>query len=532
MRGEKIMPSTQNAVNNHEYRSVPINSLAESATNPRKRFDATSLEELAASFKAQGILAPLLVRELEESKYEVVAGARRLRAAKLAELEKLPVRVVKLTDAEAIEAQCVENLQREDIHPLEEALGFKSLLELGEPAYTIATIASRAGKSEAYVYGRIRLADLIPPVAEAFLKDQITIGHALLIAKLPASQQQEAFSAAFRGLWTSEGNSQVLIPVRELAAWIESNILLQLASAPFDKQDETLVPEAGSCANCPKRTGFNKLLFPDVRKDSCTSPDCFRAKIDASVKKTLETKPRLIQISAAWNSRAGAPLGRNHYVELEIKKAKPNGASSKLSPVQKPCDKMTEAIVMDGGKRGQVVKVCADPACRVHHPDTPSPQQVERERVEERKRIEKEKLAITTRHRVLATILQRVSAPLKKADLLTVAHYLIGHLSYSQVPALAKRHKVETKIDSASAQELLTKQVGKYEEAELCKLLLEISLLDSAYQRGTASREDVLMDTAKRYRVDSEKLHKTVAKELATKREKQTNKPKTRKTQA
>jgi hypothetical protein len=108
MRGEKIMPSTQNAVNNHEYRSVPITALAESATNPRKRFDAKSLEELAASFKTQGILAPLLVRELEESKYEVVAGARRLRAAKLAELEKLPVRVVKLTDAEAIEAQCVE----------------------------------------------------------------------------------------------------------------------------------------------------------------------------------------------------------------------------------------------------------------------------------------------------------------------------------------------------------------------------------------------------------------------------------------
>jgi ParB family chromosome partitioning protein len=418
-----------------------------------KRFDAKSLEELAASFKTQGILAPLLVRELEESKYEVVAGARRLRAAKLAELEKLPVRVVKLTDAEAIEAQCVENLQREDIHPLEEALGFKSLLELGEPVYTIGTIASRAGKSEAYIYGRVRLADLIPPVAEAFLKDQITIGHALLIAKLPASQQQEAFSAPFRGLWTSEGNSQVLIPVRELAAWTESNIWLQLASAPFDKQDETLVPEAGSCVNCPKRTGFNKLLLPDVRKDSCTSPDCFRAKIDASVKKTLETKPQLIQISAAWNSREGAPLGRDQYVELEIKKTKPNGASAKLSAVQKPCDKMAEAIVMDGGKRGQVVKVCADLACRTHHPNTPSPQQVERERAEERKRIEKEKLAITTRHRILATILQRMSAPLKKADLLAVAHYLICHLSYSQVPALAKRHKVEAKKDSASAHD-------------------------------------------------------------------------------
>ena len=298
---------------------------------------------------------------------------------------------------------------------------------------------------------------------------------------------------------------------------------------PFDKQDETLVPEAGSCVNCPKRTGFNKLLFPDVRKDSCTSPDCFRAKIDASVKKTLETKPQLIQIPAAWNSREGATLGRNQYVELEIKKTKPNGGGPKLSASQKPCEKMAEAIVMDGGKRGQVVKVCADPACRIHHPNTPSPQQVERERAEERKRIEREKLAITTRHRVLATILQRVSAPLKKADLLAVANYLIGHLSYSQVPALAKRHKVEGKKDAASAQELLAKQVGTYDEAELCKLLLEISLLDSAYQRSTASRNDVLMDASKRYRVDTEKLQKAVAKELAAKRDKKTRvKPKAR----
>ena len=313
-----------------------------------------------------------------------------------------------------------------------------------------------------------------------------------------------------------------------LAAWIESNILLQLASAPFDKQDETLVPEAGSCANCPKRTGFNKLLFPDVRKDSCTSPDCFRAKIDACVKKTLETKPQLIQISAAWNSREGAPLGRNQYVELEIKKAKGNGASTKLPANQKPCEKMAEAIVMDGGKRGQVVKVCADPACRVHHPNTPSPQQVERERAEERKRIEKEKLAITTRHRVLATILQRVSAPLKKADLLAVAHCLIGHLSYSQVPALAKRHKAEEKKGSAGPQETLLNQVIRYDESELCRLLLEISLLDSAYQRSTASRDDVLMDAAKRYRVDTEKVQKAVAKDFAAKRDKKIIRPKVR----
>ena len=102
------MQDVQSTAISNEYRSVPISTLVESATNPRKRFDEKNLEELSASMKAQGILAPLLVRELEESKYEVVAGARRLRAAKLAELENLPVRVVTLTDAEAIEAQCVE----------------------------------------------------------------------------------------------------------------------------------------------------------------------------------------------------------------------------------------------------------------------------------------------------------------------------------------------------------------------------------------------------------------------------------------
>jgi ParB family transcriptional regulator, chromosome partitioning protein len=506
--------------NTSEYRNVPLTALTESASNPRKRFDENSLSELAASFKTQGVLAPLLVREVDESKYEVIAGARRLRAAKLAELENVPVRVVKLSDAEAIEAQCVENLQREDIHPLEEALGFKSLLELGEP-YNIAHIAARAGKSEAYIYGRLRLADLIPPVAEAFLKDNITIGHALLIAKLPAAQQQEAFAAAFRSMWTSEGNTQVLIPVKELAAWIESNILLQLASVPFDKQDEGLVPAAGSCVNCPKRTGFNKLLFADVRKDSCSDPQCFRAKIDTHVSKTLEAKPQLVQISSAYNTREGAPLGRYRYVELQIKKPKANGSAAKQLAIQKPCEKMTEAIVMDGGNRGQIVKVCDDPTCRVHHADRPSPQQLQRDRAQERKSNEKEKIAITARHRILAGILERVSVPMKKADLLTVAQQVLGSLPYNRIPLLVKRHKLEIEKSSASPVELLLKHVSHYDESGLSRLLLEISLLDSAYRNGGTPDSDILLNTAKRYRIDAEKVQKSVAQEFAAKQKKE-----------
>jgi ParB family chromosome partitioning protein len=511
---------------NHEYRNLLTEQLQESPTNPRRRFNEDTLKELAASFRSQGILQPLVVRALPEDQYEVIAGARRLRAAQIAGLENVPVRVVTLSDAAAIEAQVVENLQREDIHPLEEALGFRSLLDLHDPQYTVGSIAAKAGKSEAYVLGRIKLAELTPPLAEAFLADRITIGHALLIAKLPAGQQPEAFNAAFRQMWTSQGNTQVLIPVRELAAWIESNILLELAVAPFPKGDENLLPEAGSCAACPKRTGFNALLFSDVRKDSCTDPQCFRSKIDAHIAKTIERKPELVQISSAWTSREGAPLGRNRYVELEVKKnckEKGSTSSAKLSPCQKPCEKMAEAMVMDGGKRGRIVKVCADPDCRVHHGDRPSPQQLQRERAEERKRVVREKLAITIRHRLLAAILERVSAPLKKADLSIVVEYVVSHLSHTEWPQLARRHKVGGEKDDLSSDKLL-KHFRSCDEDALTRLLLEISLLDSAYQRGGRRADDPLLASAKRYRIDVEKIEKAVSAEFAAKAKQQQHK--------
>jgi ParB family chromosome partitioning protein len=180
---------------------------------------------------------------------------------------------------------------------------------------------------------------------------------------------------------------------------------------------------------------------------------------------------------------------------------------------------MTEAVVMDGGRRGEVVKVCADLSCRVHHPDTPSPEQVAKERADERRRIEKSKQAITIRHYALAKVLERVAAPLKKADLLAVAQYTIGHLSYNQVPVLAKRHKVENSKTTKPPQEMLMKKISTYDEATLSRLLLEISLLDSAYQRGDVS-QDLLMDAAKRFRVDVEKVEKSVAAEFAAKRSK------------
>ena len=522
-----------------DYRDLPLSQLQESLTNPRKRFDENSLNELAASFKTQGVLAPLVVRRLPNpnteaegatsessaEQYEVVAGARRFRAARIAELETVPVRVVELSHAAAIETQVVENLQREDIHPLEEAIGFRSLLEVEGAKYTVAEIAAKCGKGEPYIVNRIRLTELVPPVAEAFLADRITIGHALLIAKLPASRQQEAFGACFRQMWMSDGNQQVLIPAKELSAWIQSNIMLELSAAPFDRNDTTLVPGVGGCADCPKRTGFNVMLFAEFagHKDCCTDAECFGKKADAHIAKAVESKPKLVQISSAWASREGAPLGRNCYAEIEPERSPRNGKAKEPNFAQKPCRSMTEAIYMDGGRRGKIVKICADFNCRVHHADKqqPSPEQVERQRTAERKRIEAQKVEITTRHQILAAVLAKANSPLGQQELQLVAWRLVEKLDHQRRILLAKRHKLlcgrNSDAEIQAVEKALRSFVKESNDAALCRLLLECVLLDAAYQAGAPTENDSLLRIARRYRIDVEQIGRAVKDSLTAK---------------
>ena len=132
----------------------------------------------------------------------------------------------------------VENLQRRDVHPLEEAQGFAALLRLEEPTYSIEQIAAKCGKQPGYVASRIRLTELAPAVVEAFAKDEIGVGHALLLAKLQPEQQEEALAACWQESYGNGSKSKrILLPVRHLREWIEHNILLELAAAPFSKDD-------------------------------------------------------------------------------------------------------------------------------------------------------------------------------------------------------------------------------------------------------------------------------------------------------
>lgn len=168
-------------INATEYRNISLALLNESKTNPRRTFEETALRELAASIRSQGVLSPLLVRPITENAFEIIAGARRYRAAQIAEQATVPVRIVNLSDAEAVEMSIVENLQRKEIHPMEEAQGFRALLDLEEPKYSIEQIGARVGKSPAFIASRLKLTDLIPSAVDAFYADEIGVGHALLL---------------------------------------------------------------------------------------------------------------------------------------------------------------------------------------------------------------------------------------------------------------------------------------------------------------------------------------------------------------
>lgn len=508
-----------------EYRNLPILNLTESPANPRRTFDETALNELAESIRTQGVLSPLLVRHKGHS-YEIVAGARRYRAAQLAGLDFVPVRIVELTDAQALETSIVENLQRRDVHPLDEATGYVSLLHLD---YTVEQIAAKCGKPPAYVAVRARLAQLAPAVTEAFAKDEIGVGHALLLARLLPEQQEEALAACYQEQYTSgNGKSKrILLPVRHLQQWIEHNILLDLAAAPFSKEDAQLVPDAGSCLECPKHTGHNVLLFADMganHPDSCSDPKCYAAKIDAHVKRTVATKPKLIQISTAYGKPAeGSPvIPRNRYVE--IMDDKPKRKNERDLPEHKTCKYTAEAIVTEGTEKGETKKVCANPECPIHHPK----RQNQRNhadaafKAEQDKRRREEAIAQTTGIRVLKAIGDAVPVRLMKRDLLFLAERLTAMLDERRLSVLIRQHGIGKPKEDAAPAKLLAAFLPKAEESKLGRILVETAILLSMHNQTDAAK--VLREAAHCYKVDVDAISATVKQEFAAKEKAKTTK--------
>ena len=169
----------ENATDNEQVVTVNINEIEPNRDQPRKVFDEAALNELADSISVHGLIQPILVRPLLSGRYSIIAGERRWRACRIAGLNDIPVIVKALDEKSSVEIAMIENLQREDLNPVEEALGYKNLIE--RHSLTQEDLSARVGKSRSAIANSLRLLNLPENMLEALSMGQITAGHARAI---------------------------------------------------------------------------------------------------------------------------------------------------------------------------------------------------------------------------------------------------------------------------------------------------------------------------------------------------------------
>jgi ParB/RepB/Spo0J family partition protein len=286
-------------------------------SNTRKVFDETALAELAESIKAQGVIAPITVRPHagQPGKFELVAGERRYRASKLAEQVTIPAVIRSLTDREFLEVQLLENLQRVDVRPADEASAFSKLLGSN---FSAEEIAQRVGKPVKFVLQRAKLVALIPFWMELLEADRLPLVAAHELARLPA-HSQVVVKKWLESSYAWEMKQNKVLDAGTIRHAINQEVLRQLSGAAFPKDDATLLPAAGPCTTCPKNSANCRGLFDEAGTDS-EAGKCLDATCFASKKSTfLERRKREISginmplISTNYASPPAGALGQKFY---------------------------------------------------------------------------------------------------------------------------------------------------------------------------------------------------------------------------
>jgi ParB/RepB/Spo0J family partition protein len=411
------------------FAELPLESIRLSATNPRKSVDAVALEELMQSIRVSGVQVPVLVRPTYDplvgaADYELVAGSRRLAACARLDLETIPAIVREMNDEQVRDAQIIENLQRADVQPLEEAEAFQGVLER---AGSIAEVALRLGKEQSYVAKCLRLLALTLPSRDALRGRLITIEHALLLARLADAEQNAALK------WTLDHSAGSKMPVEKvlegrlvirkteeadknkdarymrhtwepqsvvrLKAWIEAESGILLSRAPWSLTDDTLLPGVGPCATCAKNTRANAPLFGDLEmgEATCTDGAQFAAKTEAFVQiammkagHSMDSRDKVWVPRLSWkysgvkpaiciNDRAAGAeqtmianpakvLKQGQWVE-----AKPGSCAYVRPGVTMDWSDDGERGYMGSGKQlrkpGETLQVCLAVGCKVHPKD-------------------------------------------------------------------------------------------------------------------------------------------------------------------
>ena len=190
------------------YQMLPIHKVEPNPGQPRQDFDPEELQSLADSIATHGVVQPLTVRELGNGYYQIIAGERRWRAARIAELKEVPAVIIEADDKKVMELALIENLQRQDLNPVEEALGYQSLMQ--DYGLTQEDAAKRVGKSRPAVANALRLLNLSEKVLEMVRKGELTAGHARAILSLKTLKMQEQAAQKIAALGLSVRQAELL----------------------------------------------------------------------------------------------------------------------------------------------------------------------------------------------------------------------------------------------------------------------------------------------------------------------------------
>lgn len=304
------------ALSKVEFFEVPVHEILPDPDQPRQSFNEEENIELANSVAKDGILQPILLRPISStgpSQYMVVFGHRRLWAAKKANLGTIPARVKELTPEEALHIQIIENLQRKNINPMDEADAFSRLIT--KSITTAEQIGDELGVSTKYVYDRLALKKVIEPVQDLIRQGKLTISHGKQFARLKTEDQEKLW-----GNWASNIEEED-IAIGDLKREITNSFCLKLENAIFSTSDAKLIPKAGSCEKCLKRSGCNLLLFDDIQQeDICFDKECWQKKEEAhiavEIKRLEKAGHKVVRLSASYGEAPEGVINNEDWNEV------------------------------------------------------------------------------------------------------------------------------------------------------------------------------------------------------------------------
>ena len=357
-----------------QVKEIKLSEIAPSALNPRKTFDETELKELAESIEANGLIQPVTLRKYageDGKKYEIVCGERRFRAVTLLGKETIQAVVKDLDDKQAFACMVIENLQRKDIDPMEEAQALKHLYNKG--AVSVKEIAKMLGKSQSFVVNRIQLNNILPEFVQLMREGLLNLVHLQVISNLRKDQQKMLLELRFQVSHIERWEGKIP-KVDVLKSWIDESVMGLLSSAHFNPEDETFTTckeKTGSlcCKGCKFCTATFPTRFKETDNPRCMNIELYRQKNqEAVLRKAKESGLPLVyagskednaKIVEAANAMLlyPQPLGNREYLVEPEEPVRENFSDDEKFNTRYQSYERVRGVFDDNIKSGMIVKV-------------------------------------------------------------------------------------------------------------------------------------------------------------------------------